>query len=411
MKTTGLHLTLYGATSFVGRIVTRYLFERYGRTGTLGLALAGRSEARLRSLREELGPRAARLPIVVADASDDSALRGLCAGTSVVVSTVGPYALHGEPVVRACAETGTDYCDLTGEVHWARRMIERYESAARASGARIVHSCGFDSIPSDMGVYFLQQEAMRRFGEPCTQVKMRVKAMRGAMSGGTAASLLNVVKQAAADPALRRELADPYSLCPRDANGRPRQPAVNFAQRDEDFGAWVAPFIMSVVNTRVVHRSNALSGHAYGKSFLYDEAVLTGRGIGAGFAASGIAAGIAAFALAAAVRPSRWALERFVLPAPGEGPGPRAQRRGFFDLRFFGRTADGRTLRVKVTGDRDPGYGSAAKMLGEAAGCLALDVSRAEKPGGFWTPATVFDGHLIERLRAHAGLSFEVLAD
>jgi short subunit dehydrogenase-like uncharacterized protein len=410
MNSPTLHLTLFGATSFVGKILTRYLFARYGRSGALRLAIAGRSGTKLAELRDELGPRAAKLPIVVADASDEAALRRMCAGTRVVVSTVGPYALHGEKLVGVCAETGTDYCDLTGEVQWVRRMIERHEPSARTSGARIVHCCGFDSIPSDMGVYFLQQQAMQRFGAPCTEVKMRVKAMRGGLSGGTAASLLNVVKEAAANPALRRELADPYSLCPPGVP-RVRQPSVSFAQRDEDFGAWVAPFVMAAINTRVVHRSNALSGHAYGQAFRYDEAVLTGRGMTGGLAASGVATGLAGFVLAAAVRPSRWLLERFVLPASGEGPGPRAQRKGFFDLRFFGRTEDGRTLRVRVTGDRDPGYGSAAKMLGEAAACLAVDVTRAQKGGGFWTPATVFDGPLIDRLQAHAGLRFEVLAD
>jgi short subunit dehydrogenase-like uncharacterized protein len=411
MKPPPLHLTLFGATSFVGQILTRYLFEQYGRSGALRLAIAGRSEPKLVSLRDSLGQRAAKLPIVVADADDSEALRAMCTGTRVVVSTVGPYALHGEPLVRICAETGTDYCDLTGEVQWVRRMIERYEARARESGARIVHCCGFDSIPSDMGVFFLQQQAMQRFAQPCTRVKMRVKAMRGGMSGGTAASLLNVVKEAAADPALRKELADPYSLCPPAQTRPARQPTVSFARYDDDFHAWIAPFVMAAVNTRVVHRSNALSDQAYGSAFRYDEAMLTGRGVGGGIAATGLAAGIAGFTAAAALRPSRWALERFVLPAPGDGPSPQAQRRGFFDLRFFGRTDNGRTLKVKVTGDRDPGYGSTGKMLGEAAACLAVDVSKADRHGGFWTPATVFGDRLIGRLQAHAGLSFEVLED
>jgi short subunit dehydrogenase-like uncharacterized protein len=252
---------------------------------------------------------------------------------------------------------------------------------------------------------------MQRFAQPCTRVKMRVKAMRGGMSGGTSASLLNVVKEAAADPALRRELADPYSLCPPSEARPARQPAVSFARYDDDFHAWIAPFVMAAINTRIVHRSNALSEQAYGSAFRYDEAMLTGRGVGGGIAATGLAAGIAGFTVAAALRPSRWALERFVLPAPGDGPSPQAQRRGFFDLRFFGRTENGQTLKVKVTGDRDPGYGSTGKMLGEAAACLALDVSKADRPGGFWTPATVFGDRLIGRLQAHAGLSFEALED
>ena len=277
MKPPPLHLTLFGATSFVGQILTRYLFEQYGRSGALRLAIAGRSEPKLVALRDSLGQRAAKLPILVADADDSDALRAMCTGTRVVVSTVGPYALHGEPLVRICAETGTDYCDLTGEVQWIRRMIERYEARARESGARIVHCCGFDSIPSDMGVFFLQQLAMQRFAQPCTRVKMRVKAMRGGMSGGTSASLLNVVKEAAADPALRRELADPYSLCPPSDTRPARQPAVSLARYDDDFHTWIAPFVMAAINTRIVHRSNALSEHVYGSAFRYDEAMLTGR--------------------------------------------------------------------------------------------------------------------------------------
>ena len=259
----------------------------------------------------------------------------MCARARVVVSTVGPYALYGEPLVKLCAQTGTDYCDLTGEVQWIRRMIERYEPAARASGARIVHCCGFDSIPSDLGVWFLQQEAARRFAAPCSRIKMRVKAMRGGASGGTVASMLNVVKEAAASPALRKELANPYSLCGPGAGKGVRQPNVNSARWDEDFGAWCAPFVMAAINTRVVHRSNALQAAAYGADFRYDEAMLAGRGARGRLAALGITAGLGAFMLGAALPPARWLLERFVLPAPGEGPSPQAQRAGFYDIRFY----------------------------------------------------------------------------
>ena len=409
MKHPSRDVIVFGATSFVGQILCRYLFGQYGTDGELRWAAAGRSRAKLEALRDSLGAGARSLPLLVADAEDESSLRELCAGSRVVISTVGPYALFGEPMVRACVEAGTDYCDLTGEVQWIRRMIVRYEDAARKSGARIVHCCGFDSIPSDMGVFFLQREAMRRFGQPCVRVKMRVRAMRGGFSGGTAASLLNVIKEAAASPALRKELANPYSLCPRGYRSSVRQPGVKGAQYDPDFEAWVAPFVMSAINTRIVQRSNALLDQAYGKGFAYDEAVLTGRGLKGRANAAGMSAALAAFTLAAALPPTRWALERFVLPAPGEGPGPEAQRKGFFDLRFYGSTADGRSLRTRVTGDRDPGYGSTAKMLGQAGACLALDISRNDRAGGFWTPATIFGDRLIERLTAHSGLTFEVI--
>lgn len=411
MKTPSHDLIVFGATSFVGQILTRYLAEQFGAHGHLKWAIAGRSEAKLAALRNSLGLAAGKLPVVVANAADEVALRQMCKDTRVVISTVGPYALYGEPLVKACAETGTDYCDLTGEVQWIRRMIHAYEPAARKSGARIVHCCGFDSIPSDLGVHLLQQRSRERFGEPCTEVKMRVKAARGGFSGGTAASLVNVVKEAAANPALRKELANPYSICPEGYAPQVRQPNVKSAQYDADFDAWVAPFVMSGINTRIVHRSNALSKQAYGKDFRYDEAMLMGRGLKGRAAATGLTAGLAGFMLAGALPPTRWALERFLLPAPGEGPSAEDQRKGFYDLRFLGRTADGRTLRVKVTGDRDPGYGSTAKMLGQAGACLVLDLAESGRKGGFWTPATLFGDRLIERLVAHAGLTFEVLED
>ncbi len=401
-------LIVFGATSFVGKILGRYLLEHFGARGDLKWAMAGRSEDKLVELRRSLGMKAAKVPVLLADAANEESLRRMCAQGRVVISTVGPYALHGEPLVKVCAQTGTDYCDLTGEVQWIHRMLERYEGQARESGARVVHCCGFDSIPSDLGVHFLQQRALERFGAPCTQVKMRVKAMRGGFSGGTVASLMNVVKEAAANPALRKQLANPYSLCPARHSDGVRQPNVSFAEFDDDFEAWVAPFVMAAINTRIVHRSNALARHGYGKDFRYDEAMLAGRGLKGRLAASGIAAGLGGFMVAGAIAPSRWAMERFFLPAPGEGPSAEAQRKGFFDLRFLGRTADGREIRTRVTGDRDPGYGSTAKMLGQAGACLALDSPRSRAAGGFWTPATIFGDRLIERLTAHAGLTFEV---
>jgi short subunit dehydrogenase-like uncharacterized protein len=400
---------VFGATSFVGRILCRYLVEQFGVSGNLKWAAAARSETRLRALRDSMGSKAAELPLIVADAASEKSLADLCAQTRVVISTVGPYALHGEPLVKVCAESGTDYCDLTGEVQWIRRMIARYESAAQRSGARIVNCCGFDSIPSDLGVFFLQQKAMERFGQACTRIKMRVKALAGSVSGGTVASIINVVREAANDPALRRELSDPYSICPANHGFSARQAELKTAQYDQDFKTWIAPFVMAGINTRVVHRTNALSKHAYGSDFTYDEAIMTKGGPTGWLVAQAGAIGIMGFLLATALPPSRWLLERFVVPKPGEGPSPAAQERGFYDLRFLGTTAGGKSVRVKITGDRDPGYGSTAKMLGQAGACLALDIAKSDWPGGFWTPATVFGERLIERLTADAGLTFSVL--
>lgn len=405
-------LVVFGATSFVGQILTRYLSEYLSSgTETLRWAIAGRSESRLKTVRDSLGAAWQSLPIIVADAADEAQLQAMCARTRVVVSTVGPYALYGEPLVKVCAQSGTDYCDLTGETQWIRKMIEKYEPAARQSGARIVHCCGFDSVPSDMGVYFLQQQAKQQWGAPATHVKMRVKTLKGGASGGTVASVINVVQEAVASPALRKELLNPYSLCPKDHGFTARQHYVKSAEFDADYNAWIAPFVMAAINERVVHRSNALADKAYGSQFTYDEAIMTGTGIKGRLSALAVVVGLGAFMAGIVIKPIRILMERFLLPKPGEGPSPEAQLAGRYDLRFFGRTDDGRTLRVKVTGDRDPGYGSTGKVLGQAAIGLALDYVKdgvkVGRPGGVWTPATMFDQRFVQRLVQHAGLRFE----
>lgn len=415
----GYDIVLFGATSFVGSILTKRMAERHGCGGdtrahgdqpALKWAIAGRSKARLDALRDELGPSAVNLPIVIADAADEASLQAMCEQTRVVVSTVGPYALYGEPLVRACVDSGTDYCDLTGEVQWIRRMIQLYEERAKATGARIVHCCGFDSVPSDMGVWHLQQEAIERFGQPCLQVKMRVKAAKGGLSGGTIASLMNVVKEAASNKALRKELANPFSLCPPDHRSVRRQPNVKTAEYDPDLEVWLAPFVMASINTRVVHRSNALQEALYGTEFQYDEATMTGRGLKGRARALAMAGALGGFTLATVIKPTRWALERFVLPEPGEGPDRKTQEKGFYDLRFIGRTEGGQMITTRVAGQGDPGYGSTSRILAQAAECLAFDMDDS-KPGGFWTPASLFDGKLLERLKRNAAMTFEVLVD
>lgn len=413
-------IVVFGATSFVGKILAGRLLAQHSgsgegaegsdgsKSGHLRWAIAGRSKARLNQLRDELGPAAVNLPILIADAGDDDSLRALCDQARVVVSTVGPYALYGEPLIRACVESGTDYCDLTGEVQWIRRMIQLYESRARVTGARIVHCCGFDSVPSDLGVWYLQQQAVERFGQPCQQVKMRVRAAKGGLSGGTVASLMNVIREAAANKALRQELANPFSICPPDHRSVERQPNVKGAELDPDLKVWLAPFIMAAINTRVVHRTNALLDAAWGREFRYDEAMMTGKGLKGRGQALALTAAMGGFAVATAVAPTRWLLERFVVPAPGEGPDAKAQETGFYDLRFVGTTTGGQRLTVKVTGQGDPGYGSTSMILAQAAQCLAFDVAE-EHPGGFWTPASLLDGALLERLRKHARMTFDVI--
>jgi short subunit dehydrogenase-like uncharacterized protein len=331
----------------------------------------------------------------------------LAQSTRVVVSTVGPYALFGSPLVGAVAAAGTDYCDLTGEPQWMRAMIDEHQGAAEASGARVVHACGFDSIPSDLGVWFTQQQATERFGAPCTTIGLRVKVMKGGASGGTVASMINLMEEVRHDPELRKILGNPYALAPEGMREGPRQPNVTVPQLDDLSGEWVAPFVMGLTNTRVVQRSHALLGRPWGDDFVYDEAMMMGRGMIGALKAGAVSSGTLGFGAAAAFSPGRSVLRK-VLPEPGEGPSPDEQENGFFDIRLFGRTAAGEEIITKVTGDRDPGYGSTAKMLTESA-LAFLDVDRGHTGGGFWTPATAFGDTLIDRLVEHAGLTFEVV--
>lgn len=399
-------IIIYGATSFVGKILCHYLAEE-SRDPDLAWAMAGRSKSKLNHVRLGLGKPHAEIRCLVAEADDESALRRLCLQTRVVISTVGPYALYGETLVKVCAETGTDYCDLTGEPQWIRRMIDRYQDTAAQNGARIVHCCGFDSIPSDLGVFFLQQVAQKRLGGYCQQVKMRVKGLKGGASGGTIASAVNVYKEAAKDKHLREELADPYSLCPPSPDARPAQHEVGM-EYDEDFASWSAPFVMAAINTRVVLRSNALLDPPYHKHFLYDEGMLTGDRSDGEKQAKKIARGMKLMTIALSVPALRWIALKF-LPKPGEGPSPEEQRDGFFDLRFVGYAEGNQTIAVRVTGDRDPGYGSTAKMLAQAGICLARDIPKDRVPGGFWTPSTAMGKKLIRRLIDHAGFTFGLL--
>jgi len=405
-----LDLVVFGATGFVGQILCEYLLSQTQGDESLNWAIAGRSPDKLAQVAAKLGPQAATLPQITANAKDEASLRALCEQTQVVISTVGPYALYGEPLVKVCAETGTGYCDLTGEPQWIRRMIERYETSAQTSGAHIIHCCGFDSIPSDLGVFYLQQQAHKQFGAPCTQVNMRVMAAQGGLSGGTAASGINLVKEASEDPNLRKALEDPYLLCPDSERTPSHPPTMIPVQFDKDFQEWVTPFVMAEMNTRVVLRSNYLQQQAYGSNFRYEEGILTRGGPIGWLVAQGVKAGLDGFTLAAALPPTRWLLENTILPASGEGPSPEDQSKGFYDLRFVGKTASGQTMQVRVTGDRDPGYGSTSRILGQAGICLAKDVPARHQAGGFWTPAALFGEALIARLERYAGLTFKVLS-
>ena len=403
-------IVVFGATSFVGRILCAYLKERHGSSGDrssdgVSWAIAGRNRQKLDALAADLD---LAVDVIVADAADIDALASLARSTRVVISTVGPYSLYGSELVAAAAIAGTDYCDLTGEPHWMQQMIDAHEKTATSTGARIVHACGFDSIPSDLGVWYTQQQAQEILGEHCNQISMRVKAIKGGASGGTIASMLTTIEQAKAAPEIRRTLTNPYALAPIGMRAGVRQNNVNVPMRDEASKRWVAPFIMASVNTRVVHRSHALMGRPWGADFLYDEAVLAGHGIGGALRAGGTSIGLGGALAALSVAPVRGLLADKVLPKPGEGPSPEQQAAGFFDLRFYGTTSSGADIITKVTGDRDPGYGSTAKMLGETAYCL-LQRDPADTPGGFWTPSTALGQPLVDQLEAFAGLTFSLV--
>jgi short subunit dehydrogenase-like uncharacterized protein len=399
-------LVLLGATGFTGRLVAEYLVERYGAAGDLRWAVAGRSAERLEALRRELCPAGDAPPMLVADSHDPDSLAALVEQTAVVCSTVGPYARHGTALVEACAIGGTDYCDLTGEVPWIAANIERFQEQAETSGARIVHCCGFDSIPSDLGNWFVQRAMQERHGVAARRVRGRVGKTRGSASGGTVASLLGVLEDAAADPALRRRLRDKYLLYPRDETPGPAVRDQAGAVFDPRFERWTAPFVMALINERVVRRSNALLGFPWGRDFNYDEAQLcASRG-----QALTVSAGLGAAMLAGSTGLGRRVLSR-MLPDPGEGPDRAAREAGHFELFFHAEHPEDRSrdLRARVSGDRDPGYGATSRMLGEAAVCLARDSLAVE--GGIWTPASALAEALLPRLEASAGLRFQLLDD
>ena len=385
-------LVVHGATGFTGRLVVEYLLQRYPAGSGLRWAMGGRNAEKLAAVRDEVGAPA-DTPLVVTDTSSPASLQALMDQTRLVLTTVGPYQLYGNELVAACAAAGVDYVDLCGEPAWMRKMIDAHEATAQASGARIVFSCGFDSIPFDLGVFLLQNEMKTRFGHPASRVRGRVRKMKGTFSGGTAASL-KATMAAAADPGVLDLLRNPFSLTPGFEG--PRQPSGAKPMVDEALGdgVWVAPFVMAAINTRNVHRSNFLLQHAYGQDFVYDEMLITGPGE-------------KGEAIANAVAGDK-SLGSDTGPKPGEGPSREERENGFYDVLFLGQDAAGNTLRVGVKGDRDPGYGSTSKMITEAAVCL---LENRSTPGGIWTTAPALGQALIDRLQANAGLTFAVEAD
>jgi short subunit dehydrogenase-like uncharacterized protein len=392
MSSSKFDIIVYGATGFTGQLVAEYLTQHYRGDRNLKWAMAGRSLEKLATVRDAIGAPA-DTPLIVADAADAASLKAMVEQTRSVITTVGPYQRYGEELLAACVATGTDYFDLCGEPIWMRQMIDKHEAAAKASGARIVFSCGFDSVPFELGAFFVQEEAKRVFGVPSSRVKGRVRDMRGTLSGGTAASAKATFDAVAKDISLVAILNDPFALTPGFTG--PKQPKGNRAAYEDDQQSWAAPFTMALVNTRNVHRSNMLMGFPYGKEFVYDEMVSTGPGEKGEANAKRVMA-----ANAEKTGPNA--------PKPGEGPSKEERENGRFDLLYVGIAPDGRQVRAGVTGDRDPGYGSTSKMISECAICLLRDTP--DVPAGIWTPGAAMQHSLIKRLVDNAGLTFQVEA-
>jgi short subunit dehydrogenase-like uncharacterized protein len=381
-------IVVYGATGFTGRLVAEYLHRQYGANGEVKWAMAGRSIDKLVAVRDEMGV-GSDVPMVVADADDIESVKKMVASTSVVLTTVGPYQLYGNELVAACAAQGTDYVDLCGEPAWMHKMIAEHSAAAEKSGARIVFSCGFDSIPFDLGVFFLQQQAVSALGSTVTRVKGRVRAMKGSMSGGTLASFRATMAAAGRDRSLIGVLRNPFALTSGFEGAE--QPLGDKPEYDEALQSWIAPFVMASINTKNVHRSNLLLGHHYGEDFVYDEMMVTGPGE-------------KGEAIAKAISEDTSMAKSTIMP--GEGPCKEERENGLYDVLMVGEHADGRSVRISVKGDRDPGYGSTSKMIAESAVCLVKNPQLAS--GGIWTTAPVMGAELIERLQANAGLTFTV---
>ncbi|GAB4423155.1 MAG: saccharopine dehydrogenase NADP-binding domain-containing protein [Bacteroidia bacterium] len=403
MQQRSYDVVLWGATGFTGRLVAAYLLRQYGLGGTLRWAIAGRSTAKLEALRAEL--QTPDLPVILADSQDRASLDRMASQTRVVCSCTGPYALYGSELVAACVAGGTHYCDLSGETPWMRRMIDTHHEAAQAAGVKIVHSCGFDSIPSDMGVFYLQQQALAQYGTYCRAIHYRLRAARGGFSGGTYASLSQVLREAYTDRQVAGVLADPYALNPPGERQGPDRPDLMGTAYDPLAGGYIGPFVMAAINTRIVRRSHALAGYPYGRDFRYDEATYTGGGVKGRLAAGMLAA---VMGLVQGAKPGtlltrlmdRW------MPKPGEGPDARTMAQGFFKVLLYGELPDGQVLRATVTGDRDPGYGATSQMVAESAVCLAMDT--LPPVSGVLTPAVAMGSVLLGRLEAYAGLRFSL---
>ena len=382
-------VVIFGASGYTGKLVAEYMHDQYGDDQSIKYAIAGRNSEKLLEVKKELGLNK-DIKILEVDSSDLDSLDKMTASAKCILTTVGPYQLYGSKLVESCAKNGTDYVDLTGEPGWMYEMINAHKETAQKSGARIVFSCGFDSIPFDLGVYFVQKAAKEKFGKPAPHVRGRVKAMNGEFSGGTIASLGATMSTLKEKPELIKVLANPFSLT--EGFEGPSQLDDSKPLLDEKMNMWLAPFVMAPINTKNIHRSNMLLNHAYGEDFCYDEMMIAGEGDEGEQIAKAMSSG----------NP----MGGDNVPQPGEGPSKESREQGNYDVLFFADLEEG-SIGARVTGDMDPGYGSTSKMIAESALCLVQDCSNLA--GGMYTPAPSMGEKLIDRLIKKAGLTFDLV--
>ena len=377
---------IYGATGFTGKLVVEYAINQYANNNEISWAIAGRNNEKLEHVQEKYN-LPSNIGKIVVDSNDQNSIDEMVSQTKCVLTTVGPYQLYGEKIVKTCISTGTDYVDLCGEPGFMHKIISECSAEAKETGARIVFSCGFDSIPFDLGVLFVQEEVMAKLNKYASSVRGRVRAMNGEFSGGTAASMKATMAALQSNPELINILVNPHALC--DGMQGVKQDDDSKPVYDEELDTWVAPFFMAPINTKNIHRSNKLMNHIYGENFKYNEMWIQGPG----------EEGKAAAEFISTMNPLGDA------PEPGDGPSRESRENGNYDV-LFCADVDGETIKASVSGDMDPGYGSTSKMITESAVCLVKDCENLA--GGIYTPAASMGKKLIKRLESSAGLTFKL---
>jgi len=394
-------IIIWGATGFTGRLVAEYIFKNYS-SGKLNWAIAGRDKKKLINVRDKIADE--NIPLIIADSFDEVSLTKMTQRTKVICSTVGPYSKYGSLLVKSCIKTNTHYCDLAGEAQWIRKIVDTYHQEAKNKKIRIVNSCGFDSIPSDIGVYFIYKN-LPDVNIKLDKISMRVSGFKGSLSGGTYASMNNIITEASKDRLIGKILTNPYGLNPEGQRSGPDKRDLNKVKYDEDSKSWIAPFMMAGINTKIVRRSNALSNYSYGKNFTYDESIMTGDGFRGRIRA--IISVLPLIFLSAKPGSLLKRIFNFFTPKPGQGPNKNERENGYYSMRFYIRYNDKSRALVRVTGDRDPGYGSTSKMLAESAICLSKD--SLKDTYGVITPSIAMGDQILDRLQAKAGLTFKFI--